>query len=127
MGAGDGLGDEGAGVDGAGDGLEGAGVLLPPPLLAFFFGAFFLAGAGSEPDVVNETICGAGATLTGVTADGAAALSLLPPVALPMPNAAPKATTTTAAAAAAKAPGLIRCTASAACWSRGSCSGWWRS
>ena len=46
---------------------------------------------GSEPDGLNEANCGGGATWIGLTADGAAAF-LDPPLALPMPNAAPNAT-----------------------------------
>jgi hypothetical protein len=94
----------GVGVAGAGVGDElGAGVLAR-------LGAFFFAGFGSGPEGVNDASFGAAGTLTGVTADGAAALSLPPELALPMPNAAPKATTTTATAMAANRPGVIgRC------------------
>jgi hypothetical protein len=93
----------GEGLDGAGD-VEGAGV-------ARFarFGVGRLACFGIVPDGLNDTSFGA-ATVTGVTADGAAALSPPPPAALPMPNATPNATTTAATAIAAKRPGVIgRC------------------
>jgi hypothetical protein len=97
-----GVGD-GAAVDGAGD-PDGAG------LLPLAFGAFFFACFGSAPDAANDASFGAGATLTGVTADGAVALSSPPDVALPMPKATAKATTTAAIAIAAKRPGVIgRC------------------
>jgi hypothetical protein len=73
------------------------------------FGALRFACFGMAPEAVNDTSFGV-ATLTGVTADGADAFSLPPPAALPMPNAAPKATTTATTAIAAKRPGLIgRC------------------
>jgi hypothetical protein len=94
-----GVGD-GAAADGAGE-AEGAGVLL------LGFGAFFFACFGSAPDGENDASFGAGATLTGVTADGAAALLLLLEVALPMPNATPNATTMAATAMAANRPGVI--------------------
>jgi hypothetical protein len=90
-------------VDGEGV-LDGAGELDLARLGVALFACF-----GIEPVALNEAICGV-ATLTGVTADGAAALSPLPAVALPIPNATPKATTTAATASAAKRPGVIdRC------------------
>lgn len=99
-GVGVGVGD---GLDGV-DGVEGAGVARLARRVAGRF-----ACLGSEPDAVNDTSLGA-ATVTGVTADGAAALPPPPAVALPMPNATPNATTTAATAIAANFPGVIgRC------------------
>jgi hypothetical protein len=69
-------------------------------------GAARLACLGIEPDAENETSFGV-ATVTGVTADGAEALSLPPPAALPIAKAAPKAITTAAIATAAKRPAVI--------------------
>jgi hypothetical protein len=100
-----GAGEEGAGDDGAGVGVDGAGEL---PLELLGFGSFFCFWDGSEPDGENDVSSGAAPTLTGVTADGAAALSSFFAVALPMPNATPNATTTAATAIAAKRPAVMR-------------------
>jgi hypothetical protein len=86
------------GSDGAGAGAEGelgAGAGL---------GSFFSLGAGSEPDGENDAISGGSATLTAVTADGAAALEPSPPVALPAAKAAPNASTAATAAIAMSLP-----------------------
>jgi hypothetical protein len=109
----------GAGADGVGVGvLDGAGVLGAG---AAFFGFGFFC-AGSEPDGVYETTCGAAATWAGFTADGAAAFSLLPPLALPMPKAAPNATSAATTPMATSLPGVIS-TSSLACSNRASGSG----
>jgi hypothetical protein len=79
----------GVGV-GAALGVGDAAGELPP--LFFFAGRFTLTGDGNEPEGENDATCGAGGGVAGVTAEGAAAVLLLPP-ALPTPNAAPKATT----------------------------------
>lgn len=118
MGEGEGVG-AGAGV---GDGL-GVGVLPPPPPsppLGFGFGFFFsLTGAGSEPDGVYAANCGAEPTSIGFTADGAAVSFFEPPLALPIPNAAPNATTAATPPIAASLPGVIRSTSYAASTSPG--------
>jgi hypothetical protein len=113
-----GAGVAGAGADGVGvaagvGALEGAGAAF-----FFAFGGFFLAG--SEPDGEYATSAGAGATWIGLTADGAAVLLLLP-LALPMPNAAPKATSAATTPMATSFPGVIR-TSSLGCWSLGWCT-----
>ena len=64
---------------------------MPPPPLAGFGFDLALAGPGSEPDGENAAICGTGATVAGVTADGATDLPLVA-VALPIAKAPPKAT-----------------------------------
>ena len=104
---------------GAGAGADGAGVAAGVALedgagAAFFFGFGGGFRAGSEPDGEYATSDGAGATWIGLTADGAAVVLLLP-LALPMPNAAPKATTAAATPMATSFPGVIR-TSSLACW-----------
>jgi hypothetical protein len=81
-------------LDGAGE-LDFAG-----------FGVARFACFGIEPEAAKDAICGV-ATLTGVTADGAEALSPLPPAALPIPNATPNAITTAATAIAAKRPAVM--------------------
>jgi hypothetical protein len=78
----------GAGADGVGVGVA-AGVGDALGVGATFFGFGFFC-AGSEPDGVYDTTCGAAATEAGFTADGAAVVLLLL-LALPMPNAAPNA------------------------------------
>jgi hypothetical protein len=94
--------------DGDGEGVgEGEGVLF-----FGFFGAFFLIGAGSDPDGANDTTWPACATWTGVTADGAAVF-VDPEPAFPIPNAAPNATTAAIAPMAARRPGVIRGTSRA--------------
>jgi hypothetical protein len=127
VGEGEGVG-AGAG-DGVGEGV-GDGVLLPPPPpLGFGFGFFFgLTGAGSEPEGVNAAKLGAPATATGFTAEGAAPPFLPPALALPIPNAAPKATTAATAPIAANRPGVIRDTSRscAASTNPGWYSGSWR-
>jgi hypothetical protein len=89
---------------GVGVGAEGAaGVLAVLFGLGFGFGFF---GAGSEPDGANATSCGAAATCTGLTADGAAVfLELLP--ALAIPKAAPNATRAATTPMATSFPGVI--------------------
>jgi hypothetical protein len=114
VGVGVGTGAEGVGVGvGLGEGELGAGA-------AFFGFGFFCAG--SDPDGVYDTTCGADATWAGLTAEGAAAFFSLPPLALPMPNAAPNATTAAIAPIVAARAGVIRDTsrACAACSSWGS-------
>jgi hypothetical protein len=87
------------------DGSEGAGAGLDGSLGAGAgSGAFFSFGAGSDPDGENDASSGGSATLTGVTADGADAFDELPPVALPIPNAAPNATTAATTAIAMSLP-----------------------
>jgi hypothetical protein len=113
VGVGAGAGADGVGVA-AGVGLEdGAGA-------AFFFGFGGFFRAGSEPEGEYATSDGAAATWIGLTADGAAVVLLLP-LALPMPNAAPKATRAAATPMATSFPGVIR-TSSLACWNWGSCT-----
>lgn len=105
--------------DGVGEGVgDGDGVL--PPVLFFFFGLGGFFGDGSEPDGENDASCGAAPTWIGLTADGAAVF-LLPPPALAMPNAAPKATTAATAPMSASFPAVIR-TSSWAWWNWGWCS-----
>jgi hypothetical protein len=75
---------------------------------AFFFGfGFGFTGAGSAPDGENDASCGAAATWTGLTAEGAAVV-LVPALALPIPNAAPKATSAATTPMAVSLPGVIR-------------------
>jgi hypothetical protein len=84
-----------------GDGVgEGDGV-------AFFFGFGGCFWDGRLPDGENDANCGAAPTCTGLTADGAAVF-LLPPLALPMPNAAPNATSAATTPIAASLPVVIR-------------------
>lgn len=102
----------GAGADGVGV-AAGAGPADGAGAAFFFaFGGFFRAG--SEPEGEYATSDGAAATWIGLTADGAAVVLLLP-LALAMPNAAPKATTAAATPMATSFPGVIR-TSSLACW-----------
>ena len=97
-GAGAGVGD-GVGL-GVGEGVgEGAGVV--------FFGFGGCCCDGSVPDGENDASSGVAAACAGFTADGAAVF-LLPPLALPMPNAAPNATRAQATPMAASLPVVIR-------------------
>src|SRR3954470_6166449 len=127
VGAGAGVGEgAGAGVGegalGVGAGVEdGAGVdagLLGFATFFFFLGFFC---AGSEPDVLYEVKVGGGATFAGVTADGAAVV-LVPPLALPIPNAAPNATSAATTPMAMSFPEVM-CTLSLASCCPASCSG----
>ncbi len=118
MGAGAGVGvGEGVGVAGV-DGVEGVDGVAGAAFFFFGFGGFLRAG--SEPEGLYATSCGGGATCAGVTAEGAAVF-LDPPLALPIPNAAPKATRAATTPMAASLPAVIR-TSSWACWNRGWCS-----
>ena len=116
MGAGAGVG-VGVGVAGV-DGVEGVDGVDGAAFFFFGFGGFLRAG--SEPEDLNDTSCGGGATCAGSTADGAAVFSD-PPLALAMPNAAPNAISAATPPMAASLPGVIR-TSSWACWNRGWCS-----
>ena len=109
-------------VGGAVGELVGGAGAPPPPVDTVACGACFCFGI-EPPDVENDVTWGVPPTDTGVTADGACALPSLLAVALPMPNAAPKATTTAATAIAAKRPGVIPSTSSAASTTPASCSG----
>jgi hypothetical protein len=112
VGVGVGVGAEG--VEGA-EGVDGAAGEL---FFFFGFGGFFCEG--SEPEGLNEASCGGAATEIDLTADGAAVF-FVPPLALPIPNAAPNATSAATTPMAASLPGVIR-TSCEASRSSGSCS-----
>jgi hypothetical protein len=99
----------GVGADGVGVGVLAGALGAGAAFFGFGFGFFC---AGNDPDGVYDTTCGAAATWAGFTADGAAAFLLLPPLALPMPNAAPNATSAATTPMAASFP-VVMCTSSA--------------
>jgi hypothetical protein len=112
VGVGVGVGAEG--VEGA-EGVDGAAGEL---FFFFGFGGFFCEG--SEPEGLNEASCGGAATEIDLTADGAAVF-FVPPLALPIPNAAPNATSAATTPIATSLPGVIR-TSCEASRSSGWCS-----
>jgi hypothetical protein len=86
---------------------DGVGLGVGDGVDFFFFGLGGFFGDGSEPDGENDASCGGGATWIDFTADGAAVF-LVPPLALPIPNAAPNATSAATTPMAATLPALIR-------------------
>jgi hypothetical protein len=88
--------------------------------LFFFLGFGGCFCDGREPDGLNDASCGGAGTEIDFTAEGAAAF-LVPPLALPIPKAAPNATSAATTPMAASLPEVIR-TSCEASRSSGWCS-----